>query len=120
MDNVINLHGLFKDIVSDHRSIFKVERLKERCQQHDINRWLRSAYYPQTICQMEETNGIVKRYLRAYVNYQQENWTELLATAEFTYNNSYQDTIRMSPFDANYGQHSTHEPMCHMIAGDMT
>jgi len=43
-----------------------------------------------------------------------------LATAEFAYNNSYQETIRTSPFYANYGQHPAHEPMCHTISGDMT
>jgi len=38
-----------------------------------------------------------------YCNFQQDNCAELLSFAEFSYNNAYQQTIKCSPFYANYG-----------------
>jgi hypothetical protein len=47
----------------------------------------------------------MEQYLRAYCNYQQDNWQELLTLAEFCYNNSTSGTTRVSPFFATYGYH---------------
>ena len=33
-----------------------------------------------------------------------EKWNECLKLAEFSYNNSYQESIRMAPFEALYGK----------------
>ena len=37
-----------------------------------------------------------------YVNYRQNNWSEWLATAEFTFNNKVHTATKMSPFKVNY------------------
>jgi hypothetical protein len=50
-------------------------------------------------------NQVIEQYLRIYCNYQQDNWTQLLSVAEFAYNNAHQDSIKCSPFFANYGNH---------------
>ena len=39
-----------------------------------------------------------------YVMDQQKRWEEFLPLVEFTYNNSYQSTIKMAPFKFLYGQ----------------
>ena len=38
-----------------------------------------------------------------FCNHQQNNWSELLHLAEFTYNNHHHLSIGMSPFKANMG-----------------
>src|SRR5437588_5849652 len=119
LKEIFRLHGLPRDIITDRGSIFTSDMWEEITNKLNIDRRLSTAYHPQTDGQTERTNGILEQYLRAYVNYQQDNWMELLATAEFAYNNSYQETIRTSPFYANYRQHPAHEPMCHMISGEM-
>jgi hypothetical protein len=43
----------------------------------------------------------MKQYLRAYVNYLQDNWEKWLALAEFSANNHVFETIEMSSFFAN-------------------
>ena len=63
------------------------------------------AYLPQTDGQTERVNQILEQYLRCYVNYLQNDWAELLLLAEFTYNNTPQDSIGMTPFFANKGYH---------------
>lgn len=62
-----------------------------------------TAFHPQTDGQTERVNGILEQYLRAYVNYQQDDWASLLPFAEFSYNNAIQSSTRHAPFYANYG-----------------
>ena len=50
-------------------------------------------------------NQTLEQYLRIYSNYQQDNWSELLPLAEFSYNNAPSATTRVSPFFANKGYH---------------
>jgi len=52
-----------------------------------------TAFYPQTDGHPEWTNTLLEQYLRAYINYQQDNWCHYLPLAEFAYNNGYQETI---------------------------
>ena len=42
--------------------------------------------------------------LRACVISFPEKWDECLTLAEFSYNNSYQESIRIEPFEALYGK----------------
>jgi hypothetical protein len=42
--------------------------------------------------------------LRMYLMEQKKSWEEFLPLVEFTYNNSYQSTIKMAPFEFLYGQ----------------
>ena len=63
-----------------------------------------SAYHPQTSRQTEHVNQILEDMLRACVissKGSREKWVPL---AEFSYNNSYQESIKMAPFEALYGQ----------------
>jgi len=46
-------------------------------------RMLSTVYYPQTDGQTEQINQEISTFLRHYVNYQQDNWTEWLVAAEF-------------------------------------
>jgi len=52
-----------------------------------------------------EMNQTLEQYLRVYCNYQQDNWSELLPLAEFTYNNTPSATTGITPFFANKGYH---------------
>jgi hypothetical protein len=62
---------------------------------------------PQTDGQTEWVNQIIKDMLRACVLTDGPKWDKHLPLAEFSYNNSYQESIKMSPFEALYGQ------LCH-------
>jgi hypothetical protein len=42
--------------------------------------------------------------LRACVLAYSDKWDECLYLAEFSYNNSYQESIKMAPFEALYGR----------------
>jgi hypothetical protein len=49
-------------------------------------------------------NQIIKDMLRACVLNDGPKWNQHLPLVEFSYNNSYQKSIKMSPFEALYGR----------------
>jgi hypothetical protein len=63
-----------------------------------------SAYHPQTDGQTERTNQILEYMLRACALKHGGSWDKSLPYAEFSYNNSYQASLKMSPFEALYGR----------------
>jgi hypothetical protein len=63
-----------------------------------------SAYHPQTSGQTERINQVLEDMLRACVLDFSPKWDECLPLAEFSYNNSYQESIKMAPFEALYGR----------------
>jgi len=62
-------------------------------------------YHPEGDGQTKRVNQTLEQYLRAYCNYQQDNWSELLPLAGFAYNNAPSETTGVSPFFANKGYH---------------
>jgi hypothetical protein len=63
-----------------------------------------SAYHPQTSGQTERVNQILGDMLRACALEFSYKWDKCLPLVEFSYNNSYQESIKMAPFEALYGQ----------------
>jgi hypothetical protein len=53
--------------------------------------------------QIERVNHIIEDMLRVCVLTNGAKWDKQLPLAEFSYNNSYQERIKMSPFEALYG-----------------
>ena len=63
-----------------------------------------TAFHPQTDGQTERVNQILEDMLRACALDYGSSWDENLPYAEFSYNNSYQSSLKMSPFEALYGR----------------
>jgi hypothetical protein len=63
-----------------------------------------SVYHPRTDGQTERTNRILEDMLRAYALKYGKSWDKSLSYAEFSYNNSYQASIKMVPFEDLYGR----------------
>ena len=109
MQHIVRLHGIPRDIITDRGSLFTSELCKQITEKLGIERRLSTAFHPQTDSQTKRTNAILEQYLRAYVNYQQDNCNKLLPLAEFAYNNGYQETIKTTSFYANYGRYPEHQ-----------
>jgi hypothetical protein len=78
-----------------------------------------SSYHPQTDGQMERINQIWEDMLRASILHFDKSWGKCLSLAEFSYNNSYQASLKMAPFDALYGCRC-HTPLNWSEAGERT
>ncbi|WVZ84561.1 LOW QUALITY PROTEIN: hypothetical protein U9M48_031586, partial [Paspalum notatum var. saurae] len=63
-----------------------------------------SAYHPQTSGQVERVNQILEDMLRACALTYSTMWDECLPLVEFAYNNIYQKSLEMAPFEALYGR----------------
>jgi hypothetical protein len=60
------------------------------------------AYHSQSDGQTERTNQILEDMLRACALKYGKSWIKSLPYAEFLYNNNYQTSIKMAPFEALY------------------
>jgi transposase InsO family protein len=101
---ILSLHGVPKTIVSDRGPQF-VAKFWEALHKSLGTKLLHSsAYHPQTSGQTERVNQILEDMLRACVLEIPQKWDECLPLAEFSYNNSYQENIKMAPFEALYGR----------------
>ena len=65
---------------------------------------LSTAFHPQTDGQSERIIQILEDILRACVLDFRGSWDQYLPLMEFAYNNSYQSSIQMAPFEALYGR----------------
>jgi hypothetical protein len=61
------------------------------------------AYHPQTNGQTERVNQILEDMLRVCAWKDKKSWDKYLPYAEFSYNNSYQKSLKMSPLEVLYG-----------------
>jgi hypothetical protein len=106
-------HGTPERTISDRGTIFNSKFLRALYELLGIHPSLSTAYHPQTDGQTERVNQNLEQYLRLYTTYLQDDWSELLDTAEFQYNNSEHTTTGITPFFANYGFHPrvTHSPL---------
>ena len=105
IQQLVRPHGLPSSIASDRGSLFTSDFWKKITEALGISHNLSTAFHPQTDGQTERANAILEQYLRAYCNYQQDDWEKLLPIVEFCYNNTQTGTTRITPFWANYGYH---------------
>jgi hypothetical protein len=101
---IIRLHGIPKTIVSDRGSQFTAHFWEHLHKGLGTSLIRSTAYHPQTDGQTERVNTVLKDMLRACVLSSRGSWESWLPLAEFAYNDSYQESIKMTPFEALYGR----------------
>jgi transposase InsO family protein len=104
MSRVVSPHEVPKKIVLDRGSQFTSRYWKKLHESLDTRLNFSSAYHPQTDGQTERTNQVLEDMLRACALKHGGSWDKSLPYAEFSYNNSYQASLKMSPFEALYGR----------------
>jgi hypothetical protein len=104
MARIMSLHGVPKKIVFDRGSQFTSRFWK--CFHENMVTKLNfsSAYHRQIDGQTERTNQVLEDMLRACSLQHGSSWDKSLPYVEFSYNNSYQVRLKMSPFEALYGR----------------
>ena len=76
-----------------------------------------TAFHPQIDGQSEMTIQVLEDMLRACVLDHKGSWEEHLSFVEFAYNNSYQASIQMAPYEAFYGR-PCRSPLCWTEVGE--
>jgi transposase InsO family protein len=103
MSRIVYLYGVPKRIVSDRGTQFTStlwERLHETI---DTCLNFSSTYHPQTDGQIERVNQILEDMLRACALQYERSWDKSLSYIEFSYNNNYQESLKIAQFDMLYG-----------------
>jgi transposase InsO family protein len=100
---IVCLHGVPKKIVSDRGTQFTSRFWEKLHEAMDTKLNFSSVYHPQTNHQTETVNQILEDMLRACALNDSKSWDKCLPYAEFSYNNSYQKSLKMLPFEVLYG-----------------
>jgi hypothetical protein len=103
LKNVVAIHGMPRELVTDRGSLFTSNFWQALMQQFGVKHKLSTSFHPQTDGQTERTNQTLEQYLRCYVNDQQDNWVRLLPMAQYAYNSTPVESTRASPFQMVYG-----------------
>jgi hypothetical protein len=100
---VLYLHGVLKTIIFDRGSQFVARFWEQQHSSLETHLIHILVYHPQTDDQTERVNQILEDMLRACAMEYQGSWDKNLPWAEFSYNNSYQGSLKMVPFEILYG-----------------
>jgi hypothetical protein len=98
LEKVVAKYGAPRTIVSDRGSLFTSTYFGTMCDYLATRRLFSTAFHPQTDGQTERMNQTLETYLRCYVNYEQDDWATLLASAEHAMNAAPSATTGKSPF----------------------
>ncbi|GKV30687.1 hypothetical protein SLEP1_g39472 [Rubroshorea leprosula] len=111
MNEIVRLHGVPVSIVLDRDTRLLSHFWTSLQQALGTQLNFSTAFHPQTYKQSEKTIQILEDMLRACVLDWKGSWDQHLSMAEFAYNNSYQSSIRMAPFEVLYGRRCR-SPVC--------
>jgi hypothetical protein len=100
---IVCLHGVPKKIVSDRGTQFTSKFWEMLHESMDTKLNFSSAYHPQIDGQTERVTQIIEDMLRACALKDNQGWDKCLLYVEFSYNNSYQESIKMAPFEFLFG-----------------
>jgi len=104
VSQIVRLHGVPISIVSDRDPRFTSRFWKKLQEALGTKLHFSTAFHPQTDGQSERTIQILEDMLRCCVLEFCGSWERYLPLIEFAYNNSFQSSIKMAPYEALYGR----------------
>ena len=116
VENVVRLHGMPAEIVSDRDKLFTSPFWTALSALFGTQRSMSTAFHPQSDGQTERVNRVLEDTLRHFVGPTQDDWDKLLPCAEFALNNAKHEATGMTPFKLNYGI----DPRSPALAGILT
>ena len=102
--HVWKLHGLPLAWIHDRGTQFMADFMRELNALLGIETLASTSHHPQTDGQTERVNQELETYLRTFCNHHQNDWDELLPSAEFACANHVHASIQMTPFMADIGR----------------
>ena len=114
---IVRLHGVSVSIVSDRDPRFTAHFWKSFQKAMGTRLTMSTTFHLQANGQSERTIQGLEDMLRACVLDHQGSWEEHLPLVEFAYNNSYQTSIQMAPYEALYGR-PCWSPLCWTEVGE--
>lgn len=103
ISRVVAYHWLPDAIVSDRGSQFLSDFWGAMCRILKITRRLSTAHHPQTDGSTERMNSVVEAYLRAYVDWTQNDWAQWIPAAQIAIKGRVASSTGVSPFFLQHG-----------------
>ena len=104
IQETVRLHGVLVSIVSGRDLRFTAHFWKSFQKAMGTRLTMSTAFHPQTDGQSEGTIQVLENMLQACILDHKGSWEEHFPLVEFAYNNSYQVSIQMAPYEALYGR----------------
>ncbi|KAG8489151.1 hypothetical protein CXB51_017187 [Gossypium anomalum] len=104
ISEIVRLHGVPLSIISDRDPRFTSRFWKKLQKAFGTKLSFSTAFHPQTDGQSEKVIQVLEDMLRCCVLEFQGSWEKYLPLVEFAYNNSYQSSLKMAPYEALYGR----------------
>src|SRR3954469_10743676 len=104
VSRIVSLHGVPLEINSDRGSLFTSRFWESSQNAMGTHLSFSTSFHPQSSGQVERVNQILEDMLRACVISFGKNWEKSLPFSEFDYNNSFQSSLNMAPFEFQYGR----------------
>ena len=104
VSEIVRLHGIPLSIVSNHDPRFMSRFWKELQSTLGTQLNFRTAFHPQINGQSKRVIQVLEDMLRGCVLDFPGSWDKYIPFMEFSYNNSYQTSIGMAPYEALYGR----------------
>ncbi|CAA7042786.1 unnamed protein product [Microthlaspi erraticum] len=117
VEEIVKLHSVPASIVSDRDARFSSSFWRAFQKRLGTKVHMSTAYHSQTDGQSERTIRTLEDLLRACVLDWGGKRKDYLPLAEFSYNNSFQASIGMSPYEALYGR-PCRTPLCWTQVGE--
>jgi hypothetical protein len=114
---IVSKHGVPKKIISNRGSVFTSAFWARLQTALGSQLYFSTAYHPQTRGQTKRTKQILEDMLWACALDFGGSWDEHLPLAEFSYNNSYQSSLKAAPFEVLYGR-KCRSPICWFEPGN--
>ena len=111
VDEIVRLHGVPVSIISDRDPRFTSRFWKKLQEALGTRLNFSTAFHPQTDGQSERLIQVLEDMMRSCVIEFEGSWDRYLSLMEFSYNNSYQSSIQMAPYEALYGR-KCRTPLC--------
>ena len=117
VNEIVRLHGIPVSIVSDRDPRFESRFWKGFQVALGTKLNFSTAFHPESDGQSERVIQILEDMLRVCALDFKEDWEKHLPLIEFAYNNGFQTSIGMAPYEALYGR-KCRSPICWEEVGD--
>jgi len=103
LKEVWKLHGHPSEIVGDMDAKLSAEFWESLCKALGIEQRMLPAYHAKMDRQTKRTNQVLEGSLRNLVNYNQNDWFQMLPLAEYASNNAKTSAHKLTPFSPTTG-----------------
>jgi hypothetical protein len=104
MKEIATLHGIPRTIVSGRDPKFTSKFWKGLFNGFKTNLNFSTTYHPELDGKIERVNQVIEDVLRMYAMDKPSKWEDYLHLVEFAYNNGYQASLKMIPFESLCGR----------------